>query len=122
MQVKEIKMFDVREPETDIIVSDGTYEILTCCYNADKNTAIGDVVKNVEAFLVENIVRINTNGFLVEKAEDYYEYRLQGKVRDVEKSIIEIGDLQISLDCPLPKDICVGEFIEFMVKRLDSYV
>lgn len=49
----------------------------------------------------------------------YFSYRLFAKVLDTKKRHVQLGDVDIELDCPLPKDIPDNSYISFDVVRLD---
>lgn len=53
--------------------------------------------------------------------KEYYSYHLQGEVIEMTPKI-RIGNIIICLDNTLPKDIKEGEYIEFLVERLDCNI
>lgn len=119
MFIKEVKNFN--EYEADLIISDGTYEIL-CYFDAFppiKNIEKGTNVKGLSTFLAEDIIRADRMEYAINKKEDFYSYQLQGEVLSIDKPIIGIGDIKLELDAPLPGDIAVGEYVQFNVMRLD---
>ena len=70
-------------------------------------------------FLVTNIVSENTIQAPQKTNGDYFSYHLFAKVLDVQHSRVQLGDIDIVLDCPIPKDIPVNSYISFDVTRLD---
>ena len=71
------------------------------------------------AFLVTDIV--SENGLQVPEKTNcgYFSYRLFAKVADAQNRIVQLGDIEIVLDCPIPKDVFSGSYISFDVMRLD---
>ena len=118
MFVKEIKDYDILSNEADIIISDGKYELLCYCFQTEMLKK-GQAIKAVKSFFAKNIMRLEANEFLIKKLEGYYSYHLQGEVVDSKIPKIRIGNLIISLDAPLPKDIKEKEYVEFSVDRLE---
>ena len=49
----------------------------------------------------------------------YFSYRLFAKVTDARNRRVQLGEIDIELDCPLPKDILDNSYISFDVGRLD---
>lgn len=118
MFLKQIKEFDCNSGEADVIVTDGTYELI-CYYHPAENIALGTPVKEILSLFSEGIMRVDNKDYLVSKESDYYSYYLHGKVIDKQTPKIGIGELTIKLDKPLAKDIEEGEFVELRVSRLD---
>ena len=72
--------------------------------------------------MCDGIMRSDDENYLIDKKIDYYSYHLQGKVLDVDKRIVSVGNIILKLDKPIPKDIKNYEFIEFDVLRLDCSI
>lgn len=49
----------------------------------------------------------------------YFSYRLFARVVDACNRRVQLGDIEIELDCPLPKDIPNNSYVSFDVGRLD---
>ena len=79
-------------------------------------------IKEVETFMCDDIMKVDIEEYMIFKKTDYYSYHLQGKVLDVDKHIVSVGNIIIKLDKPIPKDIRNYEFIEFDVLRLDCHI
>ena len=117
MFIKQIIDRDELSGETDVIISDGNYELL--CYCAQSNSPTPSKIKEIETFLSEKIMIACNNNYLINKTDSYYSYHLQGKVLECNPPVIAIGKIHIILDTPLPKDIKQHDFIEFFVQRID---
>ena len=122
MFIKRIDSFDNDSGEADLIVTDGIHELLCYCCPFENESEIMPNIKLIESFLCENIMRVDDKEYLIVKHKSFYSYHLQGQVLDINKHIVCIGKIIINLDRPLPKDIKNGDFIEFDVLRLDSYI
>lgn len=70
-------------------------------------------------FLVNNIVSEDALQMPQKTNRGYFSYRLFARVLDTKKRYVQIGDINIELDCPLPKDIPDNSYISFDVNRLD---
>ena len=49
----------------------------------------------------------------------YFSYHLFARVLDVQNRCVQLGDIEIALDCPIPNDIVKDSYISFDVVRLD---
>lgn len=74
---------------------------------------------SVRAFLTTNIVLENQLRIPQKTKEGYFSYHLFAKVRDLSRKCVCIGEIDILLDTPLPKDIENDSYISFDVVRLD---
>ena len=122
MFIKSIYSFDEDSGEVDLIVSDGSYDVICFCSIFQNELQIMPKIKEIETFMCDGIMRINDENYLIDKKIDYYSYHLQGKVLDVDKRIVSVGNIILKLDKPIPKDIKNYEFIEFDVLRLDCSI
>lgn len=121
MYVKQIVSIDKHSGEADIIVSDGVFELI--CYNYQLTKIdINMEVEELSILSVEHIVKADSLDCLIEKLPSYYAYHLQGKVVDTNNSIINIGNLKVNLDKPLPGDIMEDDFVEFNTQRIDCFL
>lgn len=121
MFVKKIVSYDVFSQEADILVSDNTYDILCYCYPTEDNI-LGAKVKEIVTLFASDIVRNEANEYCIKKDDQPYSYLICGKVVDLMKPRISIGQILIILDQPLPKDIKKGEFVELRVDRFDCEI
>ncbi len=120
MFVKEIYDYDEFSGELDLIVSDGKNNLLCYCIGGD--VKLFSTIREITTFLVQNIMRAESAKSLIQKCDDYYAYHLQGKVVEKISPIVCVGNINIILDTPLAKDIKIGDYIEFDVKRLDCRI
>lgn len=70
-------------------------------------------------FLATNIVSENTLQVPQKTNCGYFSYRLFARVLDIPNRCVQLGDIDIVLDCPIPKDIPKNSCISFDVVRLD---
>lgn len=70
-------------------------------------------------FLVSNIISENALQVPQKTNGGYFSYRLFARVLDAQNRCVQLGDIEIVLDCPLPKDISNNSYISFDVVRLD---
>lgn len=122
MFIKSVYSFDEDSGEADLIVSDGSYDVICFCSIFQNELQIMPKIKGIETFMCDGIMRSDDENYLIDKKIDYYSYHLQGKVLDVDKRIVSVGNIILKLDKPIPKDIKNYEFIEFDVLRLDCSI
>ena len=117
MEIKEILDYDINAKEADILISDGQNEILCYAYpfeNKNHNNFM------LETFMAKDVMRIEEKrSSIIKSSSEYYAYKLCGKVIDLEKRLISIGEIVIQLEDIIPKDIIKNDFIEFSVMRID---
>ncbi len=77
---------------------------------------------SLSAFLVKDIFSENTLQAPQKTDWGYFSYRLFAKVIDARNRRVQLGDIDIELDCPLPKDIPDNSCISFDVGRLDLQI
>lgn len=121
MVVRNVKKFDGYE--ADLLVTDGAHDLL-CYYDTYPpihNIDIGKKISKLSSLYACNVVRAELCQPLIQKGDDVYSYFLRGQViRTNPLPVIKIYDLFVEVDTQLPKDISVGEFVEFRVQRLDA--
>ncbi len=119
MHIKKILRYDREAKEADILISNGTFELL--CYAMPYQTEDFNKSNNLlYAFMTENVMRATENSYKVKKLQNgYYSYHLQGKIIRLQKPLVTIGNILLEIDGVIPQDIKEGEFIEFTVMRID---
>lgn len=70
-------------------------------------------------FLVTNIISENALQTPQKTNCSYFSYRLFARVLDARNRCVQLGDIDIVLDCPIPEDISKDSYISFDVMRLD---
>ena len=70
-------------------------------------------------FMVTNIISEEALQVPVKTNSGYFSYRLFASVLDVQNRCVQLGDIEIALDCPIPNDIVKDSYISFDVVRLD---
>ncbi len=106
------------ENEADVVVSDGKYQILcyACPYCDDGRK--GRFM--LSAFMSGNVMRALKNKYSVEKTDSgYYAYKLTGRLFDLEKRLVKVGNIIIELENNIPGDMKENDFVEFEAMRID---
>lgn len=120
MWIKQIDMWDDDEIEADVTVTDGKFELT--CYALYCENSVGDVDFTLSPFDCGDVMTSEDKEYRIQKLESgNYDYKLQGKLIAVEKDIgtVQIGGIVISNVRYVPKDIRVGEFVEFTAVRIE---
>lgn len=118
MFIKDILCFDKGGREAEAIVSDGVYSLI--CYASPIDIVEkGMGIPELFAFSCTNIMRAAVQSYSVTKLSQYYAYLLTAQVYSKHANIAYIGGLRINIDAHIPDDISVGEYISFVVQRLD---
>ena len=114
---KVLKYLDPGETEAEILLCCGDLSLVvyscpyTPCNNPQEIT--------LSTFLADNIVRAEHFRAPVRWDENRYSYHLTAKLIDRTERLVQIGEIRISLDGYIPRDIANGEYIEFDVARLE---
>jgi hypothetical protein len=106
--------------EADLIVTDGTHELLCYFYDLNKEVKKGAKVQYISTLEADPIMRAATKEYAIKKDKNsHYGFSLQGELVNVNERIMKIGDLEIEFDGNLYKGAAKGDFIRFNVNRLD---
>ncbi len=116
--IKSVEWLDEGSLEAKIIISDGVYDIVCFShphiYNSEEYT--GDLY----CLNVGDIVRSETSVPYVENNNGYFENRICAQLVDKEVGRVLVGEICILIEPQyIPKDIGLGEYIEFHVGRID---
>lgn len=121
MFIQEIIWLERSCLEAELIVSDGAYRLL--CFSCPCEHAVGDELhKPLECLDVHDICVAEENVYDVEKGKNPYSYSLCGKICDINKGIIRVGEIKLHVaQNRIPKDIQSGQFVCFSTSRVDIY-
>ena len=121
MYIKSIQ--EQNESDADLLISDGQYDLICYLTATNHQKIIKDAtISEIHTLLAYDLFRATQKTYSIYKHKNFYEYTLIGEVIRLNKPTVCIGKLVINLDIPLPKDIIVGDFIEFKTKRLDCFL
>ena len=103
------------ENEASVVVTDGKFELICYAYPFNKK------IKKfwLSTFLAKNIMIAYEPKYEVIKLAGFYSYKLQGKIIDIEKQIVTVGDIPMEIDGYIPKDIVNGDYVEFECVLID---
>lgn len=73
-------------------------------------------------FLVTNIILEDSLRPPTKTDAGFFSYHIYAKVQNFRELQVRLGDIDIFLDIPLPKDIGNGDIVSFDVQRLDFCV
>ncbi|EIT84011.1 hypothetical protein A374_18299 [Fictibacillus macauensis ZFHKF-1] len=81
-----------------------------------------ELIEPIYCLNVSNLVKAEKSEYFIGKLDDYFAYRLIGKLIDKQYEKVKLGELLLELDNNLlPGDINEGDFISFCCQRLDIY-
>ena len=118
----EIKVFDYNEEAQEAIA-----EIVTLICEKTYRSQISlrvycQPISSPVGFCVKDIFSEDALQSPQKTDGGYFSYRLFAKVTDARNRRVQLGDIDIELDCPLPKDILDNSYISFDVGRLDLQI
>ena len=130
MQIKKILKYEWNYAE--YLVTDGKNDLVCMCDSVplplDCEPKIGMQVAQLYGFSYKDmhIIKVINNleqEFSIVKGKGYFEYDLQGKIIDKNKSLLSVEGFSISLekdfDCGLPDGFENGDIVKLSVDRLD---
>lgn len=80
---------------------------------------VGDpVAEPVLCFAVSGLLLVETGASSI-RLLGGFKHEVVGQVVQVAPSLVRVGELLLSLDCPLPGDVLEGCFVIFLTQRLD---
>ena len=118
MFVSNVLYYSSNHSEAEISVSDGNFT-LVCYAHPLERFSINQTVTELYGFDCADIKKADTNDYAVEKISPYFAYQLTAQIVSREKGEVQLGEMHIILDSPIPGDLCSGDFISFSVLRLD---
>ncbi|TQR39814.1 hypothetical protein C7Y47_01960 [Lysinibacillus sphaericus] len=121
MKIKKINWISQEALEAEVVVTDGELEIM--CFAQPLNyLEESELIEPIYCLNVSNLVKAEKSEYSIEKLDDYFAYRLIGKLIDKQYEKVKLGELLLELDNNLlPGDINEGDFISFCCQRLDIY-
>lgn len=121
LKIKKINWISQEALEAEVVVTDGELEIM--CFAQPLNyLEESELIEPIYCLNVSNLVKVEKSEYSIEKLDDYFAYRLIGKLIDKQYEKVKLGELLLELDNNvLPGDINEGDFISFCCQRLDIY-
>ncbi|MCF8020185.1 MAG: hypothetical protein K9L62_12380 [Vallitaleaceae bacterium] len=121
IKVIGVKWINAAAKEAEVTISNGHSEIV--CFSQPFNLSESDeLVQPLFCLNVHNILKSNSDCFAVEKQGESFGFFLRGRIINLNEKIVDVEGYLISLDeADFPGDLIEGDFIEFMVSRLDIY-
>nr|WP_255504970.1 hypothetical protein [Lysinibacillus sp. SDF0037] len=121
LKIKKINWISQEALEAEVVVTDGELEIM--CFAQPLNyLEESELIEPIYCLNVSNLVKAEKSEYSIEKLDDYFAYRLIGKLIDKQYEKVKLGELLLELDNNLlPGDINEGDFISFCCQRLDIY-
>ena len=117
VEVEVVKYLDDENTEAIVKLTSGKISLLA--YDYPHIDPINKCDCYLSCFLANNIRTVECFRAPIQPNPGTFDYCLVAEVINPEKRLVQIGDIKIFIDIPLPKDILVGRFIEFDVVRLD---
>lgn len=120
MIVKSLNWISETAREAQLVISDGKNECLA--FSHPCNFKEGEVFSGIlSSFITKNLMIAPYRQTSIKMmSEDNFEHQCIAEVVNSQENLVRIGDIFISLDQPLPKDIKDGDIVEFLCMRLDT--
>lgn len=121
MYIKEIEWLDEENKEAVLNVVSGMHSIK--CFSYPCKHKIGDILTEpLECLETKNVVLCRVPEEDIKKLEKPFKYRICGKLKCKEESILEVYGFKIHLDeNMIPNDIKDGAYIQFISSRIDIW-
>ena len=121
MRIKNINWMNKEAKEAIVNVCVRDKEIM--CFSCPCNYNIGDkILLNLECLNINNIFLSEEDKYGIYKLDNYFKYRLCGRIMDKKEGIIEVYNFKLHIEQELiPGDIDNDMFIEFEVARIDIW-
>lgn len=123
MKILKLLWISESAKEAELIISDGIHQCLAFSQpcHAQKEQIIHEPL---HAFDVENLMKVvdhNQHESIHKTKESYFSHYCIAKVKNLNESIVSIGNLLIKIDGILPGWVDEGDLIEFKCARLDIW-
>ena len=121
VNIKEINWMSEEALEAEVIITDGRFELLCFSHPFKKNK--GDqLLDPLYAFEPDEIVKLETPSFRIERLSNAFDYLIEGKLIDKESGHVKLGNIIIEIENHfIPRDFKDGDNISFKCNRLDIY-
>ena len=116
MYVTDITDYDGAGFEYDVNVTDGQHQLL-CMATSKIN--IGCSNFRLISCFIKNIKKTDTKNMLISKLDGYYEYKIIGRVVDIDQKIVKVFGFNIEIDETFPREVRNGDFLEIICLRID---
>lgn len=120
MTVRVVQFLDEDTKEAILEVSDDKISLIVFGYAYEISKSNQNIT--LSAFLTEKIVLEQEFQLPRKTDKGFFAYRITAAVTDATAQLVQLGDINMILDLPLPKDIPNGSIISFDVTRLDFLV
>lgn len=121
MNIKKIEWLDEGNKEAILEIFNNNKTLICfshpCHYNL--NDELKEPLQCLDAY---DIILCEEEQTKAERINETFEYKLTGKVTNVEDGIIEIDGFILRIDKnTIPKDIVNGDYIKFVTSRIDVW-
>jgi hypothetical protein len=114
MNIQSIKLISKNEAIVIVSLPKSTFNIFVHPFS--DNLEIKPYFYSIN---VRNIEKTNSLDDSVFMLDGEFQCKIFGKVENLKNNIIRVENILIELDNPLPKDIKIGDRVEFICDRLD---
>lgn len=117
--IKEIAWINKEIGEADVVVTDGTYEII--CFAHPFSQKKGEEVRGILSIFEHfSLTRSNITEY-VTKHLGNGKYFFVASLLDKTKGIVQIGQIHIHDIEGVPEEIAEGEYVQFIAPRIDLW-
>jgi hypothetical protein len=117
MKIKNITWESKEDLEASVVITDGEFEVTTFCQPCKHS--VGDIISEALISIdTMNIVRSYSKTGSIKVDERKYHYTIIAKVDNAKTGVVSVGRIKIDIGI-LPGDIIDGDYIEFVINRLD---
>lgn len=121
MYIEKIEWLDKEAKEAILKIVNGSKSLM--CFSCPCFYKSGDVLINpLECLDTDDILLCETEENTIEKMEGVFKYKLKGKLKDIQKGIVEVYGFDVHIDEEkIPSDITNGMHIQFVTSRIDIW-
>lgn len=113
MKISKIEWISENIKEAELTISDGELSCVVFCHPCKyfKNDILKQPLQGNDVY--DLMIALDESFSITKIADQSFSYKVQGKILDLENSIIGIGGIKIELDNRMPSWAKEGDYVEF---------
>jgi len=110
------------EPSKEAVVTLQSEDLFVAAFSHPYTMSLGDTVSDpLHVFDPLSVVRSDTHEPSITRQSDSLAHELTAKIEDREKGLISAGGFKFEVEEPLPSDLCDGEMVNIVCRRIDLW-
>ncbi len=121
MYIEEVEWLDVSIKEAILKVANNSQSLI--CFSCPCSYSVGDVLMEpLECIDTDDVMICENMDNCIEKMKGIFQYKLKGKLIDVQQGIIDVCGFHMHIDKDrIPGDLSNEGYVQFITSRIDIW-